>query len=120
MLLNLIINARQAMSEGGLLTVRVANDPSGRYAEISLADTGVGISTRDLRRIFEPFYTTKRGPDASGLGGTGLGLPICRDIISEHHGRLRVESKLGSGTKFTIRLPALAEPALDRQEAPAA
>ena len=105
-LLNLIINARQAMPRGGTVTVRIANDPTGRLAEVSVADTGVGIAPADLRRIFEPFFTTKSGPDDMGLGGTGLGLAVCRDIVEAHRGRLRAESRVGQGTKFTLRLPA--------------
>jgi len=104
-LLNLMINARQAMPNGGTLKVRVGEDPAGRMAELSVADTGVGIGSADLRRIFEPFFTTKTGPDAVGQGGTGLGLSVCRDIVETHHGRLRAESRIGQGTKFTLRLP---------------
>ena len=105
-LLNLIINARQAMPEGGTLRVRVGADPSGRTSEISVADDGVGIAPEDLRRIFEPFFTTKLGPDSSGHGGTGLGLSVCRDIVESHKGRLRAESRPGRGTTFTLRLPS--------------
>ena len=107
-LMNLIINARQAMPRGGVVQVRVAHDPTGRLAEIRVADNGVGIAPADLRRIFEPFFTTKTGPDSSGLGGTGLGLAVCRDIVEAHHGRLRAESRVGQGTTFTLRLPACA------------
>ena len=110
-LLNLIINARQAMSQGGTVRLRVASDASGRLAELSVADTGIGIAPADLRRIFEPFFTTKTGPDASGLGGIGLGLSVCRDIVEAHHGRLRAESRLGQGTTFTLRLPTCPAPA---------
>src|SRR5437868_303698 len=109
-LLNLLINARQAMPQGGTVKVRVANDATGRLAEVSVADTGVGIAPADLRRIFEPFFTTKSGPDASGLGGTGLGLSVCRDIVEAHRGRLRAESRPGQGTTFTLRLPACPVP----------
>lgn len=105
-LLNLVINARQAMPQGGLLRIRVGADPSGRWAEIRVADTGVGMPPEVLRRIFEPFFTTKSGPDASGQGGTGLGLPVCRDIVEAHQGRLRAESRPGQGTAFTLLLPA--------------
>jgi signal transduction histidine kinase len=117
-LLNLVINARQAMGEGGTLRLRVAGDASGRTAEISVADNGVGIAPEDLRRIFEPFFTTKTGPDSSGQGGTGLGLSVCRDIIEAHKGRLRAESRPGQGTTFTLKLPACAAPA--QQGVPAA
>jgi signal transduction histidine kinase len=109
-LLNLIINARQAMPRGGTVRVRVGRDAAGRYSEVSVADTGVGIAPADLRRIFEPFFTTKTGPDDTGLGGTGLGLSVCRDIVEAHHGRLRAESHLGQGTTFTLRLPACPAP----------
>jgi signal transduction histidine kinase len=109
-LLNLLINARQAMPRGGTATVRVALDTAGRVAEIRIADTGTGIAPADLRRIFEPFFTTKTGPDESGLGGTGLGLSVCREIVEAHRGRLRAESRLGQGTTFTLKLPACAAP----------
>jgi signal transduction histidine kinase len=109
-LLNLVINARQAMPKGGTVRVRVAEDPGARLAELSVADTGIGIAPADLRRIFEPFFTTKRGPDEAGLGGTGLGLSVCRDIVEAHHGRLRAESRVGQGTTFTLRLPSCPAP----------
>ena len=110
-LLNLIINARQAMPEGGTVRVRVGLDATGRLAEVSVADTGLGIAPADLRRIFEPFFTTKTGPDETGLGGTGLGLSVCREIVEAHQGRLRAESRVGQGTTFTLRLPACPAPA---------
>jgi signal transduction histidine kinase len=105
-LLNLLINARQAMPEGGTVRVRLGLDAAGRRAELSVNDTGVGIAPGDLRRIFEPFYSTKTSPDAAGQGGTGLGLAVCRDIVEAHHGRLRAESRLGQGSTFTLILPA--------------
>ena len=71
----------------------------------------MGIAPSDLRRIFEPFFTTKTGPDDSGLGGTGLGLSVCRDIVEAHKGRLRAESRVGQGTTFTLRLPLCPPPA---------
>lgn len=103
-LLNLLINARQAMPDGGRVTIDVGRDATGRWAEVRVADTGPGIAPADLRRIFEPFFTTK-APDGTGLGGTGLGLPVCRDIVEAHKGRLRVESRPGQGAAFTLRLP---------------
>ncbi len=106
-LLNLVINARQAMPNGGTLTITIGRDPTGRWAEIQIADTGTGIAPADLKRIFEPFFSTKAA-DATGLGGTGLGLPVCRDIVEAHKGRLRVESRPGQGATFTLRLPAVA------------
>lgn len=108
-LLNLIINARQAMPRGGRLTLEVRNHAPTQMAEIRISDTGVGIPPEQLRLIFEPFYTTKQ-PDAQGHGGSGLGLSVCRQIIEQHQGRIRVESIVGKGSKFTVKLP-LAVPA---------
>jgi signal transduction histidine kinase len=105
-LLNLLINARQAMPQGGTVRLRLGRDATGRRVELSVADTGVGIAPADLRRIFEPFYSTKSAADAAGQGGTGLGLAVCRDIVEAHHGRLRAESRLGQGSTFTLILPA--------------
>ena len=108
-LLNLIINARQAMPQGGDLRVSVGTEPSGRMAEVRVADSGTGIPPAVLKHIFEPFFTTKTGPDSGGQGGTGLGLPMCRQIVESHKGRLRVESRPGKGTVFTLRLPVYTE-----------
>jgi len=68
-------------------------------------DYGGGIPPDKLRHIFDSFFTTKKGPDASGKGGTGLGLSLCRDIIESHHGNIRVNSTVGKGTAFTLKLP---------------
>lgn len=108
-LLNLIINARQAMEPGGSLCVATRrNEPSGT-AEILVRDTGAGIPAEKLARIFEPFYSSKTADD-DGRGGTGLGLSLCKQLIESHQGRIRVESTVGKGTTFTIKLP-LATPA---------
>jgi signal transduction histidine kinase len=109
-LINLLINARQAMPHGGVVRMRVETAAGGRRVEISVSDNGVGIAPADLRRIFEPFYSTKNGPDAAGQGGTGLGLAVCRDIVEAHHGRIRAESRPGQGSTFTIILPACPPP----------
>jgi len=103
-LLNLIINARQAMPRGGRLVLEVLTNERSQMAEIRVIDSGVGITPDKLRLIFEPFYTTKQ-PDDSGQGGTGLGLSVCRQIIEQHHGRIRVESVPGKGSTFTVKLP---------------
>jgi signal transduction histidine kinase len=103
-LLNLLINARQAMPHGGRLTIDVRDNLKTQMAEIAICDTGVGIPPEQLRLIFEPFYTTKK-PDEQGHGGSGLGLSVCRQIIEQHHGRIRVESVIGKGSKFTVKLP---------------
>ncbi len=104
-ILNLIINARQAMPQGGHLRVDVRENVDAGMVEILVADTGTGIPADKLRNIFDPYYTTKDGPDDTGKGGTGLGLSICREIIEAHHGRIRVESLVGRGTTFTVKLP---------------
>ncbi|QEL19674.1 sensor histidine kinase [Limnoglobus roseus] len=103
-LVNLVINARQSMPNGGRLRIEVRELPDGEMSEIKLSDTGVGIPPENLRLIFEPFFTTKQ-PDEYGRGGTGLGLSVCRQIIEQHHGRIRVESVVGKGSTFTIKLP---------------
>jgi signal transduction histidine kinase len=99
-LLNLIINARQAMPRGGHLWLDVSENAATNMVEIKIADTGVGIPPDRLRLIFEPFFTTKE-PDENGHGGTGLGLSVCRQIIEQHQGRIRVESVAG------IKIPAV-------------
>jgi len=104
-LLNLMINARQAMPTGGRLVIQLGLDAESEMVELTIRDYGCGIPADKLPRIFEPFYTTKRGPDASGKGGTGLGLAMCKDILDAHHGRIRVESTIGKGTSFTLKLP---------------
>src|SRR5947209_13285289 len=103
-LINLIINARQAMPRGGRLTIDVRENTDTQMVEIRVSDTGVGIAPEQLRLIFEPFYTTKE-PDEHGHGGTGLGLSVCRQIIEQHQGRIRVESVVGKGSTFTVKLP---------------
>jgi signal transduction histidine kinase len=94
---NLIRNARDAMPQGGRLTI--SGHPSDGYIEVSVADTGVGISPDDMNRIMEPLYSTK----ARGLG---LGLAIARSIVEKNQGSLRVTSEPGRGSVFTVRLAA--------------
>ena len=100
-LLNLAQNSIQAMPEGGNLTVStsgVTTDEGGRAAVIRIADTGCGIQQADLSRIFDPFFSTRRG-------GTGLGLSVVSQIIGKHDGVIQAESEPGIGTKMTITLP---------------
>jgi signal transduction histidine kinase len=104
-LLNLLINARQAMPDGGSLIVRVKHDLQTNTVDLIVRDHGKGIPKDKLPRIFDPYFTTKSGPDATGKGGTGLGLATCKDIIQSHEGKIRVESQVGKGTCFTIKLP---------------
>ena len=118
-LLNMLINARQAMPGGGRLTIKLVSDTENDMIDLVIRDYGSGIPADKLPHIFEPFYTTKKGPDASGKGGTGLGLSMCRDIIEAHHGRIRVDSTVGKGTAFTLKLPT-ATRAARQQAAPVA
>lgn len=98
--MNLILNARDAMPEGGRLTL-AAYVSNGQVC-VDVEDTGVGIPPEHITRIYDPFFTTK------GVGrGTGLGLALSYGIIQEHAGRIFVESQVGRGTRFTIVLPAL-------------
>jgi signal transduction histidine kinase len=99
--LNLVLNAADAMAEGGVLRVtsRLASD--GRLAA-AFSDTGCGIPPEHLNRIFEPFFSTKEG-------GTGMGLNISSDVIKQHGGEITVESQVGQGTTFTVYLPVAAE-----------
>src|SRR6185436_2186844 len=105
-LLNLLTNARQAMPRGGQILIRIAHDPAGNTVDLTVRDTGAGIPPDILPRIFDRYFTTKQGPDSSGKGGTGVGLATCREIIEAHQGKIRVESTVGKGTAFTLKLPA--------------
>lgn len=108
-LLNLLINARQAMPNGGTILIRLAPSGEEGWMELTVRDSGNGIPKETLPHIFDPFYSTKDGPDESGKGGTGLGLAACKEIIDSHQGRIRVESTVGRGTAFIIRLPVSKE-----------
>jgi len=110
-LLNLLINARQAMAGGGRITIKLLHDAVNDMVDLVVRDYGCGIPADKLPRIFDSFYSTKAGPDASGKGGTGLGLSMCRDIIEAHRGRIRVDSSPGKGTAFTLKLPTAAKAA---------
>jgi len=101
-LLNLMLNAEQAMPGGGELTIQgqqVAECPGATAIELSLIDTGAGMSEEVRAKVFQPFFSTKQG-------GTGLGLPTTRRIVEAHGGTLDMESEVGRGTKATVRLPA--------------
>ena len=111
-LVNLLVNARQATAEGGLVRVLLQADGSTSEVVLTIRDSGTGISAEVLPRIFDPYFTTKSGPDASGKGGTGIGLASCKEIIDSHKGRIRVESSVGKGTAFIIRLPAMVTTAI--------
>ncbi len=97
---NLMINAVQAMPEGGTLTVTLseASQDASEPLRITFADSGTGIAPENLTQIFEPYYSTKDT-------GIGLGLPLTKKIIEEHQGQITVESEPGRGTIFTVTLP---------------
>ena len=114
-LLNLLVNARQAMTGGGRVILRLAHDEITGFVDLMVRDTGCGMTPEVMRRIFEPHFTTKQGPDETGKGGSGLGLSACREIVEAHRGRIRVESAPGRGTAITIRLPVAA--AIERRSA---
>jgi signal transduction histidine kinase len=96
----MIINASEAIENNGVITLSTRVDPGGKYVEIEVADNGSGISEDDLEHIFDPFFTTK------DVGhGTGLGLAISYGIVKKHNGTIFVESEVGSGTTFHIRIP---------------
>jgi signal transduction histidine kinase len=102
-LLNLLLNAQQAMPEGGSVTIQAceSGEAPGSVC-LTLIDTGKGMTPEVAARAFRPFFSTK-------AGGTGLGLATTRKIIEAHGGGIAVESAVGRGTKFTIRLPALSD-----------
>ncbi len=108
-LLNLLINARQAMPDGGKILVKLCRDKGGETVDLSIRDYGCGIPTEKLGLIFDPYFSTKSGPDASGKGGSGLGLASCKKIIEQHNARIRVESTPGRGTLFTLKFPTVPE-----------
>lgn len=100
--INLIMNARYAMKEDGVLTLTTGHIPSENRAEIRITDNGTGIAESDITRIFEPFFTTK--PTGQG---TGLGLSVTYGIIKDHGGDILVNSREGEGSTFTVLIPVL-------------
>lgn len=99
-LISIIINAIQAMKDSGTLHVGIEPEGNSKKVLVKISDTGHGIPESDLKNIFEPFFTTKSPGE-----GTGLGLSVSRTLVTEHNGELDVESKVGTGTTFTITLP---------------
>ncbi|MFQ5792591.1 MAG: sensor histidine kinase, partial [Acidobacteriota bacterium] len=110
--LNLIVNARDAMPAGGWLTITTSSRGSQVMVEVS--DTGQGITKEEIKRIYDPFFTTK----SAGRSGTGLGLSITYGILQEHSGHISVESVVGKGTRFQIKLPACQEATGPAEEKP--
>ena len=95
----MILNAEQAMSDGGDFTIMSNLTPQKDFVEICFQDTGCGIPEENLNRIFDPFFTTRDQ-------GTGLGLSVSHGIIKAHKGTIEVKSREAKGSTFTIRLPA--------------
>jgi two-component system sensor histidine kinase HydH len=98
-LLNLYLNAIEAMERGGTLTVSLSKREGSPWVKLTVSDTGTGISKEDLEHVFDPYFTTKQA-------GTGLGLAIVHKIIEAHRGEVRVESEVGRGTTVFVLLPA--------------
>jgi len=102
-LLNLIINARQAMPNGGRVMIRLTHDLENDMVDLVVRDNGAGIPADKLPKIFEPFYTTKQAV------GTGLGLWVTKELVQKQGGSIRVRSKVGVGTVFSIVFPVATE-----------
>jgi two-component system NtrC family sensor kinase len=102
--LNLFLNAKDAMTGGGVLNVATQN---GDFVSVRVSDTGSGIAQENIQRIYDPFFTTKTAPAEGQSRGTGLGLSVTYGIIQEHAGNIRVESRPGEGTTFTLDFPLI-------------
>jgi len=107
-LMNLVLNARDAMLPGGGF-LRVSATADAVHVDLVVSDTGSGITPENLKNIFRPFFTTKTGKDrpASSNSGSGVGLAFCRRIVDAHGGEITVQSQVGQGSTFTIRLPRM-------------
>jgi signal transduction histidine kinase len=99
-LLNIMLNGVQAIPQGGELRINASVDDLKRNVILQITDSGVGISKENLTTIFQPYFSTKEK-------GTGIGLSIAYRIISDHKGKIEVESEVGKGTTFTITLPVI-------------
>jgi signal transduction histidine kinase len=102
--LNLLLNAKEAMQGGGRL--RIATLANG-HVEARVSDSGAGIAPENMKRIYDPFFTTKTTPKPGDKRGTGLGLSVSYGIIQEHAGKIHVESAVGAGTTFHLEFPLL-------------
>jgi signal transduction histidine kinase len=111
---NIILNAIQAMPEGGQLVVKTSEVseklPKSEWVAISFADTGMGISQENLNKLFEPLFTTK-------AKGVGLGLAVVKSLVDGHGGTIEIQSKVGKGSTFTVRLPTKEAQAQQRKSA---
>ena len=120
-IMNLVSNSAEAISDGGKITIATENRyldrysqgkkvPEGDYTVLTVSDSGVGIPTEDLQRIFEPFFTKKK----MGRSGTGLGMAVVWGTVEDHHGYIEVKSVEGQGTQITVWLPATREQSLSQ------
>lgn len=115
----ILLNAKEAMPKGGPINVLANNEEvaeknphglkAGSYVRISISDTGDGIPEENIKRIFDPYFTTKK----RGVGGDGLGLAISASIIQKHSGFIAIESEIGKGSTFSIFLPAAKKEIID-------
>ena len=112
---NMVVNACQAMPDGGRLCVSMYADYHRHYLVTNIEDSGHGIAQEHLAKVFDPFFTTKDQP-ATGLAGTGLGLSVSYGIIQNHGGNIGVKSEVGRGTTFTVELPLFAAAVFPAQE----
>jgi signal transduction histidine kinase len=108
-LVNLVVNAVQAMPDGGKLTVET--HVGDGYISLTVEDTGVGMSDKVAQKIFMPFFTTKDVDQ-----GTGLGLAVVHGIVTSHGGSIKVDSKVGRGTRFEVKLPLAGAPDVEETE----
>ncbi len=106
-LLNLILNALDVLPQGGAISTELAQQESDGRLNLRVRDNGPGIESKEMDRIFGPFFSTHES-------GTGIGLPICRQIIEQHSGQITVENNAAGGALFTVSLPHIA----DEQETP--
>jgi len=109
---NIVLNAYQAMPNGGQIHIVTRN--ADKEVEILISDTGQGIAPESLKHVFDPFFTTKEVGQ-----GTGLGLSVSYGIVKSHGGKIEVESAVGAGSTFIVKLPVAAEGAADAVQQPA-
>jgi PAS domain S-box-containing protein len=105
--LNLLLNAKEAMAGGGNLRISTLVDGNPNYIAALITDSGSGIAPEHMKRIYDPFFTTKTTPKPGDRRGTGLGLSVSYGIIQEHAGKIHVESAVGAGTTFHLEFPLL-------------
>jgi len=106
-LVNLVLNAKDALQDRGSGSVRILTARTSKGVELRVEDNGVGMSPEVMRKIYDPFFTTKSNPKEGQRKGTGLGLAVTYGIVQEHGGTIEVNSTPGEGTAFRLELPAI-------------